>query len=118
MDAGGSAELHNMRSPICSASEYVEELRRCIGDVLESAEFNTQGHTLTAALKSRFKGKGLTAIAMLASKLWQYTILTENDISMQIQDMKNIALKLGSLSYPLSDEYLLHLVPPGMGKAH
>src|SRR5260221_9534607 len=73
---------------------------------------------LWAALKSRFKGKGLTAIAMLASKLWQYTILTENDISMQIQDMKNIALKLGSLGYPLSDEYLLHLVPPGMGKAH
>src|SRR5258708_32682589 len=42
---------------------------------------------------------------MLASKLWQYTILTENDISMQIQDMKNIALKLGSLGYPLSNEY-------------
>src|SRR6266436_9154145 len=60
---------------------------------------------LWAALKSHFEGKGLTAIAMLTSKLWQYTILTENDISMQIQDMKNIALKLGSLSYPLSDEY-------------
>src|SRR5260370_6888857 len=60
---------------------------------------------LWAALKSCFEGKGLTAIAMLASKLWQYTILTKNDISMQIQDMKNIALKLGSLSYPLSDEY-------------
>ena len=60
---------------------------------------------LWAALKSRFEGKGLTAVAMLASKLWQYTILTENDISMQIQDMKNIALKLSSLGYPLSDEY-------------
>ncbi len=60
---------------------------------------------LWAALKSCFEGKGLTAVAMLASKLWQYTILTENDISMQIQDMKNIALKLGSLGYPLSNEY-------------
>src|SRR5260370_28626192 len=42
---------------------------------------------------------------MLASKLWQYHIQTENDMSVQIQDMKNIALKLSSLSYPLSDEY-------------
>ena len=35
MDAGGSAELHNMQSPICSASEYAEELQRCIRDALE-----------------------------------------------------------------------------------
>src|SRR5258707_4636147 len=60
---------------------------------------------LWAALKSRFEGKGLMAVAMLASKLWQYTILTKNNISMQIQDMKNIALKLSSLGYPLSDKY-------------
>ncbi len=60
---------------------------------------------LWAALKSRFRGKGLMAVAMLTSKLWQYMILTENDISMQIQDMKNIALKLSSLGYPLSDKY-------------
>src|SRR5258706_3217246 len=60
---------------------------------------------LWAALKSCFEGKGLTAVAMLTSKLWQYTILTENNTSMQIQDMKNIALKLSSLGYPLSDEY-------------
>src|SRR5260370_3916471 len=58
-----------------------------------------------SALKSCFEGKGLTAVAMLASELWQYHIQTENDMSIQIQDMKNIALKLGSLSYPLSDEY-------------
>ena len=58
-----------------------------------------------ATLKSCFEGKGLTAIAMLASKLWQYHIQTENDMSIQIQDMKNIALKLSSLSYPLSDKY-------------
>src|SRR5258705_4617543 len=35
MDAGGDAELRNMRSPICNASEYMEELQRCIGDALE-----------------------------------------------------------------------------------
>src|SRR5260370_35520360 len=34
-DAGGDVELHNMQSPICNASEYAEELQRCIGDVLE-----------------------------------------------------------------------------------
>src|SRR6266478_4284483 len=58
-----------------------------------------------STLKSHFEGKGLTAIAMLASKLWQYHIQTKNDMSVQIQDMKNIALKLSSLGYPLSDEY-------------
>ncbi len=35
MDAGGGAELHNMQSLICNASEYMEELQRCIGDALE-----------------------------------------------------------------------------------
>src|SRR5258707_1095414 len=30
-DAGGSAELCNMWSPIHNVSEYVEELQRCIG---------------------------------------------------------------------------------------
>src|SRR5260221_13965795 len=34
-DAGGGVELHNMWSPICNASEYMEELQRCIGDVSE-----------------------------------------------------------------------------------
>ena len=50
-DAGGSVELHSMRSPIHNVSEYVEELQRCIGDALEmhqkSAEFDMQGCTLT-----------------------------------------------------------------------
>src|SRR5260370_25614013 len=58
-----------------------------------------------SALKSCFEGKGLKGVAMLASKLWQYHIQTKNDMSVQIQDMKNIALKLSSLSYPLSNEY-------------
>src|SRR6266850_5249929 len=67
-----------------------------------------------SALKSHFKGKGLTAIAMLAFKLWQYHIQTKNDMSVQIQDMKNIALKLSSLSYPLSDEYQAMAIPQAL----
>src|SRR5258706_10523145 len=35
VDAGGGVELHNMQSPICSVSEYVEEVWRCIGDESE-----------------------------------------------------------------------------------
>ena len=35
-DAGGSVELHNMWSLICNASEYVEELWRCIGKAQSS----------------------------------------------------------------------------------
>src|SRR6266436_722143 len=42
-DAGGGVELCNMRSPICNASEYVEELRRCIGDVLEKCRVQCAG---------------------------------------------------------------------------
>src|SRR5258708_31583578 len=34
-DAGGSAELRNMWSLIHNASEYAEELWRCIGDASE-----------------------------------------------------------------------------------
>src|SRR5258706_448788 len=36
-DAGGSAELHSMWSPICNVSEYTEELWRCFGDASEKA---------------------------------------------------------------------------------
>jgi len=37
---------------------------------------------LWSALKSHFEGKGLMAVAMLTSKLWQYIILAGNDVSM------------------------------------
>src|SRR5260370_32644500 len=75
-----------------------------------------------SALKSCFEGKGLTAVAMLASKLWQYLIQTENDMSIQIQDMKNIALKLSSLGYPLSNKYqamvVLQALPTNWNTIH
>src|SRR6266404_3966736 len=35
-DAGGGVELHNMWSLICNASEYTEELQRCIGKAWSS----------------------------------------------------------------------------------
>src|SRR5258707_15500853 len=44
-EAGGGVELHSMWSPICNASEYAEELWRCIR---EGMEFDTQGCTLTS----------------------------------------------------------------------
>ncbi len=34
-DAEGGAELHSMWSPVHNASEYTEELQRCIRDALE-----------------------------------------------------------------------------------
>src|SRR5260221_1735113 len=56
-DAGGNAELRNMRSPIHNVSEYAGELQRCIGDALEmhrkSVESDMQGCTLTAGTVSQ-----------------------------------------------------------------
>src|SRR5258708_24106101 len=75
-----------------------------------------------STLKSHFEGEGLTAVAMLASKLRQYHIQTKNDMSIQIQDMKNIALKLSSLGYPLSDEHqamaVLQALPTNWNTIH
>src|SRR5258705_3949222 len=42
-DAGGSAELCNMQSPIRNVSENVEELRRCIRDALEKCRVRYAG---------------------------------------------------------------------------
>src|SRR5258708_39197126 len=36
-DGGGGVELHSMWSPIHNASEYMEELWRCIGEASEKA---------------------------------------------------------------------------------
>src|SRR6266446_2952845 len=43
VDAGGSVELCNMWSPIHNASEYMEELWRCIGDALEKRRVQYAG---------------------------------------------------------------------------
>src|SRR5258708_37199425 len=43
MDAGGNAELCNMRSPIRNVSEYVEELQRCIRDASEKCRVRYAG---------------------------------------------------------------------------
>src|SRR5258708_5140509 len=39
----GSVELHSMWSLICNASEYVEELQRCIGDASEKCRVQYAG---------------------------------------------------------------------------
>src|SRR5260221_12665035 len=51
-DAGGSAELHNMQSPVCNASEYVEELQRCIRDALEKCGVRYAGSYSDSELKA------------------------------------------------------------------
>src|SRR5258708_15737557 len=50
-DAGGSVELHNMQSPIHNASEYMEELWRCIGDVSEKHRVRYAGSYSDIAVK-------------------------------------------------------------------
>src|SRR5258708_2000217 len=42
-DAGGGAELCNMWSPIHNASEYAEELQRCIREALEKCRVQYTG---------------------------------------------------------------------------
>src|SRR5258705_11843827 len=42
-DAGGDVELHNMQSLIHNASEYAEELQRCIGDASEKCRVRYTG---------------------------------------------------------------------------
>src|SRR5258705_2372205 len=67
-DAGGSVELHNMQSPIRSASEYVEELWRCIRDALESTEFDTWGCTLTVGNTEKGVKQGKSSYPLLSMK--------------------------------------------------
>src|SRR5258708_17294560 len=52
-----------------------------------------------------FDGQGLPAMATIARKLWHYQILPDQDMATQVQEIKNMAIKLKSLSYPLSDEF-------------
>src|SRR5258708_955572 len=53
---------------------------------------------------------------MLSTQFWTYWMLPDQDITAQVQEIKSIALKLGSLGYPLSEEYqamgILMALPP------
>src|SRR5260221_10241151 len=52
VDAGGGVELHSMWSPICNASEYVEELQRCIGEgTCQSMTLHIKLHTFLTHLQ-------------------------------------------------------------------
>jgi len=57
------------------------------------------------ALCAHFEGKGLVTVAALAARLWQYVILPDKDIMIQIQEIKSITSKLKNLGFPLSEEY-------------
>src|SRR5258708_14299527 len=57
------------------------------------------------ALRARFEGKGLVAVAALAAQLWRYVMLPDKDMTVQVQEIKSIALKLKNLRFPLSEEY-------------
>src|SRR5258708_3532161 len=57
------------------------------------------------ALCAHFEGKVLVTMAALAARLWQYVILPDKDIMIQIQEIKSITSKLKNLGFPLSEEY-------------
>src|SRR5258708_36456533 len=57
------------------------------------------------ALRAHFEGKGLVAVAALAAQLWRYVMLPDKDMTVQVQEIKSIALKLKNLGFPLSEEY-------------
>src|SRR5258707_4590641 len=44
-------------------------------------------------------------MATIAHKLWHYRILPDQDMATQVQEIKNMAIKLKSLGYPLSEEF-------------
>ncbi len=60
---------------------------------------------LWSAIHARFDSQGLPAVAAIAHKLWHYWILPDRDIATQVQEIKNMAIKLKSLRYPLSKEF-------------
>ncbi len=57
-DAGGGAELCNMWSLICNASEYAEELWRCIRDASEKCRVQYTGLYSDNLLRSGSHAKG------------------------------------------------------------
>src|SRR5258708_525122 len=62
VDAGGGAGLHSMWSPVCNASEYMEELWRCIRDALEKCRVRYAGS---------YSDKGLSIRKISCFQCWQ-----------------------------------------------
>ena len=77
-------------------------LEHSVADLFDDKEVASQ---LWVALRARFEGKGLVAVAGLAAWLWRYVMLLDKDMMVQIQEIKNITSKLKNLGYPLSEEY-------------
>src|SRR5258708_18401741 len=58
-DEGGSVELNNMQSLIHNASEYMEELQRCIRDVSEKRRVQYTGlYSDTMMVDGNISGEG------------------------------------------------------------
>src|SRR5258708_17508531 len=60
---------------------------------------------LWSAIHVHFDSQGLPAVATVAHKLWHYQILPDQDMATQVQEIKNMAIKLKSLGNPLSEEF-------------
>ncbi len=60
---------------------------------------------LWSTIHVHFDSQGLPAMATIAHKLWHYRILPDQDMATQVQEIKNMAIKLKSLGYPLSEEF-------------
>src|SRR5258708_6818394 len=60
---------------------------------------------LWSGIHVHFDSQGLPAVATVAHKLWHYQILPDQDMATQVQEIKNMAIKLKSLGYPLSEEF-------------
>src|SRR5258708_2535796 len=70
-DAGGGVELCNMRSLIHNASEYVEELQRCIGDVSEKHGVQYAGLYSDRVTLSRYCLKPNSSVGALNGASYQ-----------------------------------------------
>src|SRR5260221_5103200 len=53
---------------------------------------------LWSTIHMHFDSQGLPAVATIACKLWHYWILPDQDMATQVQEIKNMAIKLKSLS--------------------
>src|SRR5260370_10304784 len=62
-------------------------LDHSVANLFDDKEIASQ---LWVALRARFEGKGLVAVAGLAAWSWRYAMLPDKDMTVQIQEIKNI----------------------------
>ena len=79
MDAGGSAELCSMWSPVHNTSEYMEELWRCIRDASEKHRVQYTGSYSDTCLIFLFSVSTLLVHTLLTNNDWISTSVTLSD---------------------------------------